>query len=88
MRLADAAHLVCITKIRVTDIIAIEMSVKYCMNAITVSGSERWLATRDALSATTATMPTFISSVITGLTMPITVPACFSSPTRTLFAAS
>ena len=38
--LADAALFEYITNILVTVIIAIEISVKYCINAITVSGSD------------------------------------------------
>ena len=40
MRLAEAAHLVYITNIRDSDIIAIEMRVKYCINAITVAAED------------------------------------------------
>ena len=71
--------MVYMTKIRETDIIAMEMSVKYCMKAMTVSGSEVWLATREALSATTAVIAAFIRSVITGLAALMIVPAWRSS---------
>ena len=82
IRLAEAAHLVYITNIRESDIIAIEISVKYCINAITVVAEEVLFATKYALNATTATIPIFISRVIIGFTIPIIVPArvsfCFN----------
>ena len=46
MRFADAAHFVYITNILERDIIAMEMSVKYCMNAITVVAEEAFFETK------------------------------------------
>lgn len=40
IRLAEAELLVYIIKILVTDIMAMEMRVKYCIKAMTVSGSD------------------------------------------------
>ena len=88
IRLADAALLVYITNILVTDIIAVDMRVKYCMNAITVSGSDLPSCTLDAASATTPTIPKFISIVIIGLASPIVTEALVSSFIRAVLTLS
>ena len=80
--------MVYMTKMRLTDIIAIEIRVKYCIKAITVSGCERPSATSTAAKATTSTIPPFISRVIMGLTTPIVMPALFSLSTSARLASS
>ena len=86
--LAEAAHFVNIIKILESDIIAIEISVKYCIKAITVAGDDLPALTRYALTATTPTIPKFISIVIAGFTIAITVPAFISSFCNFLLALS
>ena len=78
IRLAEAAHLVYMTNIRERDIIAMEIKVKYCINAITVVAEDCPVETKYAATAITATMPPFINSVITGLTTPMMTPALVS----------
>ena len=75
---ADAAHFVYITNIRDIAIIDIEISVKYCINAITDAVADVPLFTLKAARATTPAIPRFISKVIIGLTEPIIIPALLS----------
>ena len=88
MRLALAAHLVYITNILDSDIIAIDISVKYCINARTEVTDDVPFDTKYALTAITPTIPIFISIVIMGFTIPIIIPARLSFRFSFLFASS
>jgi copper chaperone CopZ len=88
MRFAEAAHFVYMTNILDRDIIAIEMSVKYCINAITSAVEEVPTDTKYALTAITATIPPFIKSVITGFAIPVMMPARVSLFISVALAAS